>query len=94
MKCLCWILRLKRGVWKPCIKRLLIINYKLFVGNRREILSVPYNKIVSISLEIENSDVIFSINTTNVYELEIKISKPISLDDVYNVYSYITNKIS
>ena len=75
-------------------KRLLIINYKLFVGNRREILSVPYNKIVSISLEIENSDVIFSINTTNVYELEIKISKPISLDDVYNVYSYITNKIS
>ena len=53
----------------------------------------PYKNIITLSMEIENADVILSINTSNVYELELKFSKPIPLDDMYEMYKYINKKI-
>ena len=75
-------------------RRLFIINYKLIIGNRRELLSIPYKNIDTASIEIENADILLHINTKNVYELELKFSKPISLDNIYEMYKYIASKIS
>lgn len=88
-----FISRGNRDMFVVTDRRLLIVNYKLIIGNRREILSIPYKNIVTASVEIENADVILNINTSNVYELALKFSKPITLDDIYEMYRYIVNKI-
>ncbi|MBQ3435494.1 MAG: PH domain-containing protein [Bacilli bacterium] len=88
-----FISRGNRDMFVVTDRRILIVNYKLIIGNRREILSIPYKNIVTASVEIENADVILNINTSNVYELALKFSKPITLDDIYGMYKYITSKI-
>lgn len=88
-----YISRGNRDLFVITSNRILLTNYKLIIGNRREILSIPCKNIVTTSIEIENSDVLLSINTTNVYELEIKLARPISLDDIYEMYRYINTRI-
>ena len=73
--------------------RIIIIDLKGIRGFRKSVYTFAYKNISAFSIDVANLDTKMTLNVNNGYNVEIKFSKPITLDEMYNIYNYISNKI-
>ena len=74
-------------------KRILIIDFRGIRGFRKTVYSIPLKSIVSYDINIHNFDTKMDITTTSGYQLDIKFSKPIPLETMYEMYNYMSKHI-
>jgi hypothetical protein len=72
-------------------KRIILIDKKGFGHVRKSIISIKYSSISSYSLNIHTIDSAIELVFDSGYKLMINFLKPISLDDMYKVYKYISD---
>lgn len=74
-------------------KRIIIIDYKGLISKKQRVITVKYNSISSYILNVRMFDTKIEITTDSGYKLGLNFSKPISLDDVFLMYQYLTNYV-
>ena len=74
-------------------KRIMIVDYKGVSGFHRQIFSLTYRSITTYALKIGTNDTTMELVTDSAYQLIIRFSKPIPLDDMYRIYKYISRKV-
>ena len=74
-------------------KRIVLIDRKGIRGFCRSVFAIDYKSISSYILNIHNLDSSIEIITNSSHKVLINILKPIPLDEVYEVYKYLTNYV-
>ncbi len=72
-------------------KRIILIDKKGIRGFCKSIYAIKYESISSYALNIHNLDSTIEIITDSSHRMLINFLKPIPLDEVHEVYKYITN---
>lgn len=73
--------------------RILVIDRKGVRGFRRSLVSVTYNMISAYSLDVNNMDCRIEMIVTSGHKLILDFYKPIPLENMFDVYKYISHKI-
>lgn len=74
-------------------KRLIVYDFKGIRGFRREIYSIFYSSITASSIDIHNFDTTVTLTSDSGYQVILNFYKPITLEEMYNIYNYINHQI-
>jgi hypothetical protein len=86
--------RSQRDVGLFTNKRVVLIDRKGLRGFCRSVFAIDYKAISSYILNIRNLDSSIEIITNSSHRVLINILKPVPLDEVYEVYKYLTNYVT
>lgn len=75
-------------------KRILLVDKKGIRGFRKSIYGILYSSISSYVLSVKNFDSKLEIVMDSSHKVMINFSKPIPLEEVYDIYKFLANKVT